>query len=116
MDSCKQLYSDVSSDFHDCENFSISELSLADSKTKINEIPKIEKNLSEGRDFLDDIPNVESFILLNHKDSFYERLISDKDNSSLLKFSNSDAKTTKRVKRWLKDEDRKLIYIILELK
>lgn len=115
MNSCKQLYSDVSSNFYDCENYSNTELSFTVPDSNSPETMEIHENTSETPDLLYDIPNVESFILSTEKDSFYESLFSGINKDKRTKNTVLTSKSNKRIKRWLKDEDRKLIHIILEL-
>ena len=62
------------------------------------------------------IPKVESFILPKDQDSLFETMMERKTKADYSISLDTCTKSSKRIKRWLKDEDRKLIHIILELK
>ncbi|CAI2361621.1 unnamed protein product [Moneuplotes crassus] len=102
MNSCKQLYSDVSSCFFDCEVGSG------------DKMPHFLKN-NENTETVEVFPNNKSFILSDKGDSFNNTLLEGASHDENLISSKKSTKSTKRIKRWLKDEDRTLISIILGL-
>jgi hypothetical protein len=67
----------------------------------------------EDRNLLDEIPKVESFILPKEEDNLYSNETSE--NHTIEVQSHSGSKSHKRLRRWLKSEDRKMIKIILDL-
>lgn len=66
---------------------------------------------------LDEIPNIESFILPKSGDDLYSKLLYESNENHTIDVHNQSESETqnKRVKRWLKNEDRKLIQSIFEL-
>lgn len=77
-------------------------------------MPHFLKN-NENTETPEVIPNEKSVILSNKGNSFYDKLLEDTNHNESQESSKKSTKSTKRIKRWLKNEDRELIKIILSL-
>lgn len=108
----------MNEEFDNCKHSCIRQLSCADSDffnlDKQEELDGYEDSQSVTDDnILCQIPKVESFILQENQDSFYLKFMRDSEDQLESIESNICASEKKRVKRWLKNQDRKMIEIIL---
>jgi hypothetical protein len=103
--SCIRQISDVSSDFFRLDNCSASE------ECDISE--NVEER--EVTDLLKDLPQVESFIIPKKRDSFFTKFMEEVKDMNKANNNKELLVAKQRMKRWLKNHDRKMFEIILAL-